>query len=108
MSDQRRLASNVAAACPNLGAALSSGITRLVVPDTYKVYTYMTVGGLNYTQASAACRALSLPGFTGKGYLVSWNSYREQLLVEQYFRGQFGGSINSYWMGLRIPSGRAW
>jgi hypothetical protein len=73
-----------------------------VVPARATIYTYMTVGSLNYTQASAACRALSFPGFTGKGYLVSWNSYSEQLEVEQYFRGQFG-SIPSYWMGLRIP-----
>ncbi len=79
-----------------------------MVPATARIYTYNTVPSLNYTQASAACRAQGIPGFTGRGYLVSWNSYSEQLEVEQYFRAQNGGSIRSYWMGLRIPSGRAW
>jgi hypothetical protein len=60
-------------ACASLGSAVSSGLTRMVVPERSRIYTYSLVGGLNYTQASAACRTLSFPGFTGKGYLVSWN-----------------------------------
>ena len=60
-------------ACAGLGTAVSSGLTRLVVPERSRIYTYSLVGGLDYTQASAACRALSFPGVQGKGYLVSWN-----------------------------------
>jgi hypothetical protein len=43
------------------------------VPERSRIYTYMTVPSLNYTQASDACRALAFPGIQGKGYLVSWN-----------------------------------
>jgi hypothetical protein len=39
-----------------------------------RIYVYNTTGSLDYAAASAACSALSFPGLTGKGYLVSLNT----------------------------------
>ena len=38
---------------------------------------------------------------------LTMHSYQEQLEAEQYFKARNLG-IKSYWMGLRIPSGKAW
>jgi hypothetical protein len=53
---------------------VSSTRTQLAYWENNRVYTYNTVGSLDYAAASAACKAQTFPGLTGKGYLVSWNT----------------------------------
>jgi hypothetical protein len=40
-----------------------------------RIYRYIGDGGLDYTQAQAACKALSYPGVLGSGYPVVWNTW---------------------------------
>ena len=81
------------------GAA--SGSDRLVDCANGRSY-FLFTGKVAYATASASCKALTCPG-CGQGYLVSYNSYDEQLMVETHFRTsgvQLTGQA-LYWLGLR-------
>ena len=49
--------------------------TRYVDHTNNRVYTFDTGTGKTYPQAQAACAAITYAGVTGKGYLVSWNTW---------------------------------
>jgi hypothetical protein len=60
--------------CPALQSLVPGTRGQLVYPDNCRIYSYITTGGLNYTQAGDACSALTIPGIPGRGYLVSFNT----------------------------------
>lgn len=59
--------------CQVLGG-LSNSTTVLVDNANHRLYVYNTTTSKTYSEAQAICAALSFPGVTGKGYLVSWGS----------------------------------
>ena len=57
------------------------GATRIqcklqVSSTTGRIYTYLTTAQ-TYSAANDACKALTFPGVTGKGYLVSLNKGKD-------------------------------
>jgi hypothetical protein len=60
--------------CSMLGSVTDTN-TRYVDHTNNRVYTFDTGTGKTYPQAQAACAAITYAGVTGKGYLVSWNTW---------------------------------
>jgi hypothetical protein len=59
---------------------------------------------VDYSTAEARCEAMA-------GYLVSYEDLEEQIEVEGMFLSQNALDMtyyNRYWIGLRVPPGRAW
>ncbi len=59
--------------CPMLGG-VANDTNTLVDNAGNRVYVYNSTGGKNYAEAQAICAALTMPGVTGKAYLVTWGS----------------------------------
>jgi hypothetical protein len=59
--------------CEVLGG-ISNRTTRLVDNANHRIYVYNTTTGKTYSEAQAICAAMSFPGVTGQGYLVTWGS----------------------------------
>ena len=59
--------------CPMLDG-MTDDNTHYHDKATNHIYVFDTTNSKTYTQAQAACAALTFTGLTGKGYLVAWNS----------------------------------
>ena len=61
--------------CASLLSGQPSNGTHYVDASSGRIFRYFATGGLDYSQAQAACQALSYASLPGSGYAVSWNTW---------------------------------